>query len=142
MIKFSRREDFSVVIVYTLAKNYKKRLVPLSEIAKEYAISPLFLRNIARDLREHGIINATEGKNGGYYLSDNPDKLKVGKVLSIYSDNKHTACCPAGKDKRICPRAKYCVAETIWHKMNKDYLDKLYAMTINEFMNYKSSKSN
>ena len=44
MIKLSRREDYAVILVNELAKEYKKRLIPLSEIAGEYSISLLFLR--------------------------------------------------------------------------------------------------
>ena len=142
MIKFSRREDYSVLIVYTLAKNFDKRLVPISEIANEYEISPLFLRNVAGDLRKAGIIKAVEGKSGGYYLTKDPNRLKIGKVLKIYSDTEHLSCCATGKTKsRSCPKDKYCIAETVWRKINKDYLDRLYAMTVTEFMNYKSTKT-
>ena len=84
MIRFLRREDYAIVIVGVLAHAYKKRPVPLSEIAKEYAISSLFLRNLANELRDAGVIKAIEGKDGGYYLTKDPRRIKMGEYLGFF----------------------------------------------------------
>ena len=81
MIKFSRREDYAIILVNKLAKEYNKRLVPLSEIAAEYEISLFFLRNLANDLRTSGIIQAVEGKTGGYALAKAPEDIKMSLVM-------------------------------------------------------------
>ena len=87
MIRLSRREDYAVILVNKLATEYNKRLVPLSEIAKEYNISLLFLRNLANELRSAGLIKAVEGKLGGYYLSKDAKKIKMGDILEVFSKN-------------------------------------------------------
>ena len=141
MIRFSRREDYAIVIVTSLAQAYNKRAIPLSEIAKEYEISPLFLRNLANELREAGVIKAIEGKSGGYYLTQSPDSLKMGQVLQIFSKRQHFTCC-AGTDTtdhRICPKEKYCVAGNVWRELNKEFLDKVYNLTLREFLTYKTN---
>ena len=140
MIRFSRREDYAIVIIGTLAEAFKKRLVPLSEIAKEYKISSLFLRNLANELREAGIIKAVEGKNGGYYLTRDPHEIKMGEILSIFSKKQHLICCPANINsnfKRICPKEKYCVAGNVWRGLNKEFMDKVYSLSLKAFLEYK-----
>ena len=142
MIRFLRREDYAIVIVGVLARDYKKRLVPLSEIAKEYAISSLFLRNLAHELREAGVIKAIEGKKGGYYLTKNPRSIKMGTVLKIFSKNQHFACCSSGekgKHKRLCPKEENCFAGNTWRNLNKEFIDKVYGLSLQAFLNYKSS---
>lgn len=143
MIRFSRREDYAIVIMGTLAQAYKKRPVPLSEVAKEYAISSLFLRNLANELRDAGIIKASEGKNGGYYLIKHPNELKMGDILSIFSRKQHLSCCPGnekGSHQRICPKEKYCIAGNIWRQLNKEFIDKVYNLSLQDFLKYEANK--
>ncbi len=141
MIKFSRREDYAVILVNKLAKEYDKRLVPLSEVAKEYNISVLFLRNLANELRLAGVIKAVEGKSGGYFLEKNPETLKMGEVLKVFSKESIFQCCPTGakaKNQRHCPKESYCEAGNIWRQLNKEFLDKIYNLSLKEFMEYKA----
>lgn len=141
MIRFSRREDYAVILVNKLAKEHQKRVVPLSEISKEYNISVLFLRNLANELRVAGIIKAIEGKNGGYYLDKNPEQLKMGEILTVFSKESIFECCPPntkGKQKRHCPKESYCEAGNIWRQLNKEFLEKIYNLSLKEFMEYKT----
>ena len=144
MIRFLRREDYAIVIVGVLAHEYKKRPVPLSEIAKEYAISLLFLRNLANELREAGIVKAVEGKNGGYYVTKSPRSIKMGKILAIFSKNQHLACCSSGEQgrhKRMCPKEKNCFAGNTWRNLNKEFIDKVYGLSLQAFLDYKSKSA-
>lgn len=142
MIRFSRKEDYAIILVNKLALHYNKNLVPLSDVAKEYNISILFLRNLAMELRSGGIIKAVEGKNGGYFLIKNPSKVKMGDVLGIFSKRPMLECCYhiGGKaEKRIkCPKQEFCQPGFIWRKLNKEFLDKIYKLSITEFMQYKN----
>lgn len=142
MIRFTRREDYAVILVNTLAKSYKKRLVPLSEVAAEYNISQLFLRNLASDLREAGIIKAVEGKNGGYHLVKAPEEIVMKDILSVFEKPQQASCCPKDSkgQERVCPKQNHCVANTIWRELNNEFRDKIYNLTLNEFLHYKSSQ--
>lgn len=142
MIRFSRREDYAIILINELAVNYNKRLVPLSEIANEYNISVLFLRNLAQDLKNAGIIKAVEGKSGGYFLVKNPQKLKMGEVLGAFSENQLLECCPLGKGNKhgkLCAKQDYCITGNVWRKLNKEFIDKIYALSLKEFMSYTTS---
>lgn len=138
MLSFSKSEDYTMIILSELAKNYKKRLVPLSKIAKENKISILFLRNLANELRRAGIITAVEGKNGGYLLQNDPRILKVKKILGVFSKKPFLECCPLGKrHSGICKKAQSCEPGFIWRRLNKEFLEKIYNLSLLEFINYK-----
>jgi len=138
MIKFSRREDYAIILVNSLAREYDKRLVSLTEISQEYNISLFFLRNLANILRAHGLIRAVEGKTGGYTLTKDPDIIKMGEILKIFSNEDQLTCCSeSDTHKRICPQKKNCVAGNTWRQLNKEFLDKVYTLTLIEFMTYK-----
>ena len=81
MIRFSRREDYAVILVTALAQRFNKKPVPLSRIARQYRISLLFLRNLANELRKENIISV----NGCMYGKDNnPYKANKDRDLSYY----------------------------------------------------------
>ena len=137
MIKFSRREDYAVILITKLAQNYNKGVVSLTEIAKEYKISLLFLRNLANDLRRGGVIKALEGKKGGYFLTKDPQKLLMGEVLSVFSKEPMLECCPSGlQHKGVCPKVSFCKPGYIWRKINKNFLQTISNLTVKEFMSY------
>lgn len=139
MIRLSKREDYAIILINELAKNYNKRLVPLSEIASGYSISVLFLRNLAYDMKNEGVIKAVEGKAGGYYLAKDPSKLKMGDVLRIFSKNQLVECCDtpgSGKHARVCPKQDRCITGNVWRKLNKEFIDKIYDLSVKDFMRY------
>jgi Rrf2 family transcriptional regulator, cysteine metabolism repressor len=140
MIRFSLSEDYAVILIHTLAKNYNKRLVPLSEVAKKYNISLLFLRNLANTLVHAGIIKAVEGKNGGYFLEKAPAQLTIGEVLQAFSPKPMLLCCPTGEmHKGICPKENICETGHIWRKLNKEFLDKIAKLSVEEFIKYRKT---
>lgn len=140
MIRFSRREDYAVIVVTKLASAFGKQLVPLSDIAKEYRLSLLFLRNVANDLRAKGLIFAVEGKNGGYSLKKNPKVLKMGEVLKAFTTEPLLACCSTfsttnAKDR--CSQEGFCRTGYIWRKLNREFLEKVSSLSVQEFMEYR-----
>lgn len=143
MIRFSRREDYAVILITSLAKTYGERLVSLSTIAKEYNISLLFLRNVANDLRISGLVRGVEGKNGGYALEKDPRTLKMGEVLKAFSTEPLLQCCTQLSHTKMtnkgghCPQEGFCRAGYIWRKLNKEFLDRVSNLTIEQFINYK-----
>jgi Rrf2 family protein len=149
MVRFSKKEDYAIILVTTLADKYNKGLVSLSEIAKSYNLSLLFLRNVANDLRHNGIIRAEEGKYGGYQLVKDPKTLKVGEILKSFSTEPLLACCQSFSDIKIsekkskiheaekCPQQGFCRAGYVWRKLNREFLDRISNLSVIEFMNYK-----
>ncbi|MBI2431172.1 MAG: Rrf2 family transcriptional regulator [Candidatus Levybacteria bacterium] len=140
MIRFSRREDYAVILVTTLAIEYNKRLVSLSEIAKSYKISLLFLRNVANDLRNKSIVQAVEGKRGGYELAKDPKNLKMGEILKAFSTEPLLECCStfsAASAKDRCPQEGFCRAGYIWRKLNREFLEKVSSLSVHDFMQYR-----
>lgn len=135
MIGFSKKEDYSLIILTKLAFNYDVRLVSLSEIAKEYKISILFLRNLAGELRKASFIKAKEGKNGGYLLTKNPKNIKIGEVLNAIS--KKSAPLDCLSDHKKCPKKRICETTNAWKKISKDFMDKMNNVSLNDFIKIK-----
>ncbi|MBI2074337.1 MAG: Rrf2 family transcriptional regulator [Candidatus Levybacteria bacterium] len=131
MIRFSKKEDYAIILINKLVQNYKKRLVPLSEVAREHKLPLLFLRNIASDLRKSGLIVAVEGKSGGYKLSKHPSNIEVGEVITALTKNPLFSCCQNTKDGK-------CAASTCPHgfslrRLSNTILEKISGVTLDKF---------
>jgi Rrf2 family protein len=132
MIRFSRDEDYSIILINHLSKNYKMRLVPLSEVARKYKISIYYLRNLANILMHAKIIGAVEGKKGGYFLVKNPKRLKIGEVVAIFSKKPAVACC----NKHLCDKRDFCETVNEWRKLNENVFKQITSLSFNDFMQY------
>ena len=132
MIRFSRDEDYSIILIKYLSNNYKKRIVPLSEIASKYKISLFYLRNLANVLVHAKIISAVEGKKGGYYLVKDPKDLKIGEVVNAFSKKPAVVCC----NKSRCDRKDFCETVNEWRRLNEEVFGQITSLSFSEFMQY------
>lgn len=128
MIRFSKREDNAIILVSELVKQFGKRLVSLSEVATKHNISVLFLRNIASDLRAAGLIEAVEGKNGGYKLKKAPNQMQLGEVISAVSKQPIFSCCQNTKDGKC--RANTCPHGFSLRRAHNEFLENLVEKTV------------
>lgn len=138
MVRFSKKEDYAVILVNKLVAEFNNRFVPLSEVAQENKISILFLRNIALDLRKAGIITSQEGKNGGYKLAKNPQKIQFGELLRAVSNRPLFTCCQKTKDG-MC-NANLCPHGPSLSRIKNEFFEKIYNLSLVEFVNYKFSE--
>jgi Rrf2 family transcriptional regulator, iron-sulfur cluster assembly transcription factor len=133
MIKFSKAEDYALILIHTLVQSYSSRLVPLSEVAKKYSLSILFLRNIAQTLRKAHIITATEGKSGGYSLVKDPQSITIGEVMTAVSPKPILECCSNHAKGDTCGKESFCKPGLAWRRINKSFLDTVYKVSISDF---------
>ena len=136
MIKLSRSEDYALVLVHALSKSYEKTIMPLSQIAKEYHLSLLFLRNVANALKHAGVIQAVEGKKGGYSLAKHPDDIHMGEVLQLFTEEAALSCCGLGKINGVCHKTGNCAPSMMLRKINKEFIEKISKLSLTEFQQY------
>lgn len=127
-------EDYAVILMSKLADNYQKRLIPLSEIAKEYKISYPFLKQLARILKKEGLIESKEGITGGYKLAKQPSKITLWQVISSFQKKGLTNCCRSLDKKHTlsCSKELFCRTKTTWQKINQEILVKLNSVTLDQ----------
>lgn len=139
MIKFSKTEEYALILISVLAHNYEKKLTPLSEVSTTFSIPLLFLRNIANTLMHGRIIHAVEGKKGGYALVQDPHILTIGDVLQLFSKDMKFECCQIGKKDGACVKTAICQPTLTWWKINKEFIDKVSKLSLTDFQNYQNS---
>ena len=108
-MKLTRGEEVAILLVSSIGSRAGSR-IPLSDISVEHGVSLLFLKKIARSLRQAGIIDSKEGAHGGYTLAKDPSCISVLDILHAVG----------GKEKevpettpRICPLRPNCMPQKI-----------------------------
>ena len=71
---------YAVLILLDLAE-HRGGFVPVRQIAERQELSQKYLERILRTLAEHGLVEGTHGKGGGYRLTREPADYTVGEIL-------------------------------------------------------------
>jgi Rrf2 family protein len=79
----SKKAKYALKALLYLTKKADKGLVLISDIATEERIPRKFLEAILVDLKTHGVLQSTRGKNGGYALAKDPAQVSVGNVIRM-----------------------------------------------------------
>jgi len=79
----SKKSQYAFKALAHLTENYKKGPVLISEIAKKKKIPLKFLENILLELKKAGILESKKGKGGGYFLAQDPAKVKAATVIRL-----------------------------------------------------------
>ena len=116
MFGFTRKTDYALVALATLAKGSATSQAPLSarQIAEQYGLPLPLLMQLLKDLHRAGVLHSVRGAGGGYYLAVPPEKISVARVVEIIEDPvRVTVCCEdAGKEEHdmqcTCNLAERC----------------------------------
>lgn len=116
-MKISSRFRYGLRLLVDLAVNYGKGPVLLKNIAECEKISKKYLEQIAISLRTAGLIGATRGLKGGYYLTRSPNKIKVADIYRILEGSFAPVDCL--DNPRICSLIKTCQTRKLWAELEK-----------------------
>lgn len=83
MLQITRKADYGLNFLLTLAKQNQNGPVTLAKIASQKKLPKSFLGKIATTLVKAEIIKAKEGVKGGYILAKKPSEITLAKIFSI-----------------------------------------------------------
>jgi Rrf2 family protein len=79
----SKKSQYAFKALTYLTEKYNEGPVLIAEIAKKKKIPLKFLENILLELKKEGLLDSKKGKGGGYFLAQNPAKIKVASIVRI-----------------------------------------------------------
>lgn len=79
----SKKSQYAFKALTYLTERYKKGPVLIAEISKKKKIPLKFLENILLELKKAGILDSKKGKGGGYFLKQDPSKVKMATVIRL-----------------------------------------------------------
>jgi Rrf2 family protein len=83
MRQLSKRTQYSLRALYSLARNYGKGPTLISQLAEDEAIPKKFLEQILLSLKNLGLVASKKGKGGGYQLARPPEDITLASVIRM-----------------------------------------------------------
>lgn len=127
-MRLTRQTSYAVRTLMYCAINAPE-LSRVSEIAKAYGISELFLFKLIKPLVENGILETVRGRHGGIRLGRPAAEITLLDVVSITEENFALAECFEGGDIS-CPLVAGCDFNSVLHEALNAFFDVLRSHTI------------
>lgn len=108
MMSLTKKADYGLLLVTELASRGEGEIVSTRELVEDRELPAAFTAQIAKKLVRRGILGSKEGRNGGYYLKKNPEKIKVKEVLEAVDGKLAlTECVEGGECSVNCKQKNF-----------------------------------
>jgi Rrf2 family protein len=97
MLKITKKGDYGLLFLSSLAQKGKRTYIPLKSIAIENNLPYKFISQIALHLKGAGIVKSKEGLGGGYQLNLPANKISLARILEILEGPVAPVSCMRGK---------------------------------------------
>jgi Rrf2 family protein len=115
MFRVSRRLDYGLQLMTSLASDPENHSQPTAALASRLDMPLPFLHQIAHVLMQAGLIKATPGQKGGLRLSQQPSDISVLQiVVALEGPITLSPCQECDED---CPRRQNCATLIIWDEL-------------------------
>ena len=130
MLQISKRSQYGLYVLLTLAKSEGKRL-SIREIAKKLGLPYRFLSQIASELKSNHLIESKEGREGGYFLRKKPRDISLLKIVETLDSDLGLIDCQLGK---VCSNLDNCGFKKTWDKVRDSIALDLKKYTLQNFL--------
>ncbi len=115
---------------HILGKNYPDTPVSASQLESQISVSGKYLERIMRMLAGRGIVTASRGANGGYFLAKPPKDVTIGEIVRTLEDDMEIIECVKSGGKCKC-----CPSSGVWRKLYQGINELLDSMTLEQMLN-------
>ncbi|WP_313377277.1 Rrf2 family transcriptional regulator [Chishuiella sp.] len=125
----------TAIHILVLAEKFQGELITSDFIAGSINVNPVVVRREIKLLKEAGYIDSKKGKDGGCFLSKNPESILLGDVYKLVNQenvfgkmNQTNPACPIGKmmNQNL---------ENLFDDTEKNLITELNQKTLKEFSN-------
>lgn len=128
-MKLSSKTHYGLMACHILGRNYPDKPVSASMLESQISVSGKYLEKIMRMLSSRGIVTATRGANGGYFLAKPPVEITIGEIVRTLEDDMEIIECVKNGGKCKC-----CPSSMVWKKFYKGINDLLDGMTLKQMI--------
>jgi Rrf2 family protein len=133
MLSMTRKTDYALVALARLAEESRRGegVVSARKIGEQAGIPVSLLMNILKELGRGGLVRASRGAAGGYWLAMPPADITVSRVIeSIEGPVRLLPCCSedeteACRDCRLVPRCPITESVRVLNGRINEYLDRV-----------------
>ena len=128
MLVVSKKVEYSVVLVRALAET--DEFASLAQVARDKKLPYRYTTQLARILREAGVVVSREGKAGGYQLVPEWKKKNLYDLLCALGEKKSIVKCMALEGR--CHREVECQLKSVWQAVDRSVVEAMKKISIIE----------
>ena len=110
-MRLSARSKYAVLAMFELALQYRRKFVPVTELAEKQGISQPFLEKLLLQLKRAGLAISRRGPDGGYSLALPPDEIRIGDIFQVVEGPVDFTDCFDSPSQ--CEVTNYCMASLL-----------------------------
>lgn len=139
-MKLSTKGRYGVKAMVDLAIHFGVEPVSIKSISERQNISEYYLEQLFSPLRKANLIKSVRGAQGGYILSNPPDKITVAEIMKVLEGPVEISDCV---EEGVCSNIECCATRLLWVRI-KDSIDSVMESTTLQDMvdDYVSMKNN
>lgn len=119
-------------ILYITLTSDEKRKISIDEMAGKLAIPKFFLAKIMKQVVKSGVVSATRGQHGGFYLNDRTLKYTLADLILMIEGQGYFNTCMLNMGK--CDAAKPCPMHNLVTEQKEMVLSVYKNTTIGDLM--------
>lgn len=130
---FNKSTESAIASMTLLAEVYDsgKTLLTATEIAKRRGLQRPFVAKILTQLAAAGLVKASPGRNGGYYLAKKPSRIRLLDIARCFERRESVVACAFGA--HYCGTGPKCPLHDQVVALRKDVDDFLAKNTLTVF---------
>lgn len=132
MVRITKLTDYAVVILAFIASDPKK-LFQAKEISNHTSINLPTVSKLLKKLAKNNFLLSTRGKDGGYRLKQEPEKLSLMDVIEALEGPFAITECNLGHDH--CNTETQCTLRTPWLHINNIISSTLAEIKLSDLRN-------
>src|SRR5699024_9066412 len=133
--------EYGVRAMVSLAHHYGGGPMSIAEISRQANIPPAYLEQLIAPLRRADLVVSKRGAHGGYVLSREPDKIRVGDVYRVMEGPvAPMECVSEDESDQTCPLIDNCDTRPMWIKLRDAMTDALDSTTLADLASNQQSR--
>ena len=140
-MKLTSKGRYAVMALADLAKNNAKQPTSLTEISLRQGISLSFLEQLFLRLKKNDLVQSARGPNGGYFLSKNPEEIRLSSIINAVDEKIKTVKCKKNSKKGCNGKSIKCITHNLWDDLETHIKKYFEDNTLNDVL-FREIKNN
>ncbi len=142
-MRFTTKTEYGLICLTYMARRYHtgNPVITVRELVSGEQYSLPYVEKIFQCLRQNGIVEAHQGKQGGYTLARPPGEIMIKDVIDALEGGSFDVFCESPvREEIVCNHYACCGMRPLWQK-TKALLDEFYGSVTLEMLTKEEDES-
>jgi len=132
VFRFNKDMEYALISLVEMSRQKEFQLLSARELSQRYAIPFKLLARILQKLSTDGLIKSVKGPMGGYRLNEQPENIRVSRILmAVRGEERIADCMSPGGD---CAQDKIgCIIKPLIQVFQDKWVSFVENTTLDEF---------